>query len=144
MSAGGSWWFPRGVLGRLSLLIAAFGATFAAEPKATEEYAPYLRQELGDGMLLEVPALLSMRYEDISTFPVDRQGTRLDNDALHQQLRVGARFDSKMALIPFLLFAEYEHDLLTGHIFGGPRIEGFGLPNEQETTQQLRKAWGRV
>lgn len=114
-----------------------------AEPPAAS-YRPILGADLKGEMRLEAPISVASRIEGVTDFPIDRRGTSFSNRALDNQIRVGLRYDSKLELLPLLLLAEYEHDLLTGPAFGRPTIEGTGLPEDQPATQQLRKAWGRI
>ncbi|MCK6549838.1 alginate export family protein [Myxococcota bacterium] len=123
-------------------LVLTLGAPARAEPPAT--YVPYLHHETPGGMILELPLSLATRFEDISRYTLDAEGTETAASAMNNQLRVGARFDSKRALVPFLFLAEYEHDLATGTAVGEPDVDGVGLPNHDATTQQLRKLWGRA
>lgn len=115
-------------------------ATLVAEPPPA--YEPLATLDFKE-MKLEAPASFTSRIEEVDPFTVDARGTQIGDTAIANELRIGARFDSKLALVPFLAFAEYEHDLLTGIARGRPEIEGTGLPFSQPVTQQLRKLWAR-
>lgn len=102
------------------------------------------------GMRLEMPLSMVGRLEAINSYPVDvnradDSQTKLETGpAGNIQARVGLSFNSKLALLPINLGADYEHDVITGPLGGEPDIEGEGLPNSQELEHQLRKATGRV
>lgn len=119
------------------------GAGAAAVVAAPVERGPFLSMELG-GTRLEASLLAAARFEDAGSFAVDAAGTSLSNATIYNQVRVGARFDSKMAWIPLLALFEYEHDLVTGHVYGRTELEGVGMPGSEAATHALRKLWGRV
>ena len=124
-------------------------------PIETAEYKPLATINI-DNMTLQVPASINTRFGFAQGLLTDRYGTRLANDtAANVQLRVGAIFDSKLGLAPINLHIEYEHDLVTGVVTGGPTrvvpagqmdssIDGIGLPNGEGTDTQLRKLFARA
>ena len=111
-------------------------------------YSPIVRYEPRK-MLIEAPLSMRARLEGIGDYPVDLQRagqrTTLHTGAFgNVQARVALKINTRRALIPFNLGAEYEHDLVTGPMGGKPEIEGDGLPNSEGLEHQLRKAYGRV
>lgn len=124
----------------LGLSVAVVRPASAETPPA---YEPLVSLEFSE-MKFEVPLSFSTRLENVGDYPVDRQGGRLGDTSLSNEVRIGAKFDSRMALVPLLAFAEYEHDLVTGFATGRPSLEGVGLPDAQPVDHQLRKLWGRA
>ncbi len=97
------------------------------------------------GTTLQVPFSVGFRAEDVGGFLVDRYRTRFDpSAAIDVQARVGLRFNTRRAILPFNVALEYEHDVIAGPVVGDPALAGVGLPNAEEMQHQLRKAYGRV
>jgi len=97
-----------------------------------------------DCMRLEIPVRAAVRGDTASSFAVDRYGNELDPGvSLSPVIRLGARFDSGRRLAPFVLHAEYEHDLLTGAVSRSPGIEGQGYYGDRGLDHELRKAYVR-
>lgn len=109
----------------------------------TEEDRSLASIELGE-MVLEAPLLLSSRFESTSRYAIDADQTPFEADAVDTLVRVGARFDAKRALVPFLVLAEYEHDLFTGTNTALPGLQGDGFPTAEASTDELRKLHLRV
>jgi hypothetical protein len=115
----------------------------------SQEYEP-LAKLTYRGMLFELPASVAARLEGLGSYPVDLDRTTGENTSLETgaagnfQARVGLKFNSVRALIPFNIAAEYEHDVITGPVGGEPEIAGEGYPNSEALEHQLRKGYGRV
>lgn len=109
-------------------------------------YVPLLHFELGKRcVLLEFPISLAGRMERVASFPVDRDGARLDAGLTSSpQIRVGAVLDTRLAIAPVNLHLEYEHDLLTGIAGPDSPISGVGLPVADGLRHELRKAFARI
>jgi len=109
-----------------------------------QAYRPALTLE-PRGMQLSLPALVATRIEGASAVPVDAQGSSLEiGAATNVVARVGLAFNSSRALIPFNFAVDYEHDVITGPVSGGPEIPGDHLPGGGSVEHQLRKASGRA
>lgn len=124
-------------------------ATAVVEPPeapAPEGYRPLLSFGFGPDAQLRLTAPISVasRFEGFDAFAVDRDGTELDGATLNSQLRIGLTFDTGRAVLPFILHAEYEHDVLTGPLVGRTELEGARLPESQDFDHELRKAYGRA
>lgn len=94
---------------------------------------------------LRVPASYRNRFESVNRFPMDRYGTRIEqNFEWLPEVRVGAQLESSFEKFPVHLFAEYEQDLTTGTAVGAPNQAGYHLPNGIELDAQLRKGYLRA
>ena len=104
-------------------------------------YRPLLHFELGP-VEVTVPVSLAGQVEGVSTFPVDRYGTRFSaGPTVSPEIRVGARVEIAKARLPFSVLAEYEHDLLTGVAARDSAVVGQGLPGSEGLQQEIRKAF---
>lgn len=114
-------------------------------PKDAEGYRPLARYAWRGGQV-QFPFLVGARTEGVSSFLVDRYGSRFQSGAaVSPLLRVGGRLETTRPLTGLMmLLLEYEHDLPTGTWASGDPIEGEGLPNSAPFEHSLRKAWGRV
>jgi hypothetical protein len=96
------------------------------------------------GIELQIPFSMSERFEGVSSFPIDADGTVFSSDpALDTQLRVGATFNTNMAWAPIRIVARYEHDILTGLHSGGIEADdtlGLDLPDSGDAETVLRRA----
>src|SRR3954454_21071893 len=94
------------------LLFVPVAAT--AESPPPSEYRPLLTFE-PKGLLIQGALTLAGRLEGVSSFALDRDGTRFDaGAAIAPQIRLSVRFDTRDVWKPIAILAEYEHDLLTG------------------------------
>jgi hypothetical protein len=115
----------------------------AASAATPAEREPLLLLPLGD-TVLSAPILIAGRYETTSDYVVDRDRQRFAAESADPLLRVGLRFDAKRAWVPFLVLAEYEHDLATGNSLRLPTLEGDGYPGQAGSTDALRKLYLRL
>ena len=137
-----------------TILLGAASAAQAAETAVPREadvvlgqaeaYQPMARWR-PDDVTIELPLSVRNRFETVDEFPLDRDGTRLDEEfAMVTQLRVGGRVDWQPQTMPLRLFVEYEHDLATGSLEGAPRVAGERLPNGEKAHNELRKLFARI
>lgn len=134
--------------GALGGLILAPLAALAAEPAPAhrlggqaERYRPLLAIPLGPTLL--VPSLeLGARFEAAGSYQLDRDGTTLEPPAGVDVLgRVGLMWTSVQALLPLIIKAEGEIDLITGRLDDGTTVKGVGLPTTGgHDTAVIRKA----
>jgi hypothetical protein len=100
------------------------------------------------GAHFDATAWLGGRLESASAFPLDSDGNELSPDlVLNTIVRLGLRFDSLMDWKPVRLLVEYEHDLFSGPVYGGPgeAPEAVYLPYSGGYDEQtLRKAFARL
>ncbi|MFT3764969.1 MAG: hypothetical protein QM820_05540 [Minicystis sp.] len=124
--------------------VAGGSAPAWAEEPSEERYHPFLSYRLGD-IEMSMPVMVAGRVEGVSSFPVDRDGNTFQSGAAISPLvRLGARIESVKPLGgKFLVFAEYEHDLLTGTWTSREPLAGADLPNSTALASQIRKGWAR-
>jgi hypothetical protein len=98
-----------------------------------------------DCMRLELPLSAAVRGEGVSSFPVDRFGTRFGaTPSVAPELRLGARFTSGTALRPIAVLAEAEIDLPAGVVAPSPGLGGQGFPGSEGLGVELRKLHARA
>lgn len=138
-------------------LLVASAAPAAAEPLAEplagpavaagEEtrHHPVHRTRLGS-FVLEFPASAQLGANTVGAVPADAEGNTVERSAVTETvLRVGARFDSETRLLPLVVKAEGEYDLLAGAVSGGrdPLVDD-RLLGPEEADGILRKAYLRL
>lgn len=113
-----------------------------APPRSPD--AARLSLDLGEGARFELPLSMVARFEDVSQFRVDADDNQLGTSALDTQVRVGLRFNSGRLLSFGQFSAAYEHDLVTGAVYGRNELEGAFIPAARDYEHQLRRAEGRM
>jgi len=101
---------------------------------------------------IKIPVRLGARYEQASKLLLDRDNFALESSYADVLARIGLSIDANDALLPFLLKAEFEADVVSG-AFDYPDADvGFGLsgsealrsPDENFVNDMLRKAYLRA
>ncbi len=132
---------------------AAVSAPNAHAAEAPTKRCQELRRALGGGpepklhldigaqcMRIELPLFATVRGEGVSSFPVDRFGSRFGpTPSVSPMLRLGARFSTGLVFEPVLLLAEAELDVPTGVVAPSPDLGGQGFPGSEGLDVELRK-----
>ncbi len=109
-----------------------------------KHYEPLIALKPG-AMRLEVPFMAELRYEMVSPFDVDPEGTEFAPDpSLNPDLRAGLVFDTDMALAPIFLHVEGEY-AYEGQVHGGDTgLDAVDPPLADHAHHHLRKGFGRL
>lgn len=93
------------------------------------------------GTALDVSALLVGRVDGWGGFPVDSQGARFgDAPSVNLLARLGLRFTTARAALPWVFGATAEGDLITGPVAGPQAPAGDGYPGVKDPGHTLRQA----
>ena len=114
-----------------------------------EKYRPLVFIEPGKWDI-QMPVYQGARYENTSALLLDRNNFTLESSYVDVVGRIGLSIDAKDGILPFLLKAEFETDLVSGS-FNGPNTDlGIGLSGTRPSralfaddfvNEMLRKAY---